>query len=159
MIYRGSRDGLNRKAWHSKCDNITNTVTVILSNFNYVFGGYTSVGFTSVNTTRYVNDTSAYIFSLRQGSIATNGSKYTVFDSSAALFLTVSLYGPAFGRYSGSYYCDIANGLDSAAFFTDFGASYNLPSGYTYGTNETRSFLAGSFSYWTTTEMEVYKIN
>ena len=157
LIYRGSRDGLNRTSWHSKCDNITNTVTILLNNLNYVFGGYTSVGFSSGNGI-YVNDSSAYIFSLRQGANAINGDKFTVFDSAHALYLTSSA-GPAFGSYVGNYYCDIATGLDKSFYYSDFGASYNLPSGYTYGSNATRNYLAGSYRSWTNSEVEVYKIS
>ena len=40
---------------------------------------------------------------------------------------------------------------------SDFGSSYNLPNGFTYGGNA-REFLAGHYYEWTTTEIEVYQI-
>ena len=58
----------------------------------------------------------------------------------------------------GVYYCDIAVALDGTYNYADFGASYNLPSGYSWGTTATRNYLAGSYNTWTTTEIEVYRI-
>ena len=160
LIYRGSRDGLTVAAWHLKCDNVTNTVTIILSNTTYVFGGYTSVGFSTVSSSTYANDTSAYIFSLRRGANPTNGEKFTVFDSEHAVYIrSGGATGPAFGNYLGSYYCDIVCGLDTSFYYSDFGASYNLPAGYNWSTSAARSYLAGSYSSWRTTEIEVYKIS
>ena len=147
---------MTRAAFHTKCDYIRNTVTIVLNNNNYVFGGYTSVGFI-YPTGNYQTDANAYIFSLRQGSIVTSGAKFTVRDSTTALYAWSSA-GPTFGTYVGSYYCDIIVGLDGPYNYADFGASYNLPSGYSYGTTTTRNYLAGSYNTWTTTEIEVYRI-
>lgn len=94
---------------------------------------------------------------MRQDSIPTNSSKFDVFDSSHALYL-VSSFGPAFGSYIGSYYCDIEVGLDSGNNYADFGASYNLPSGYSWGSAASRSYLTGAYTAWTTSEIEVYQI-
>lgn len=156
LLYRSSRDGLTRTAFHSKCDGIPNTVTIVLNNLNYVFGGYTSVGFISP-TGNYQYDSNAYIFSLRQATIITSGQKFSVRDPSKALYAWTNA-GPTFGSYVGSYYCDIAVGLDATLNYADFGASYNLPSGYSWGTTATRNYLAGSYSSWTASQVEVYRI-
>jgi hypothetical protein len=42
LIYRASIDGFAASSFHSKCDNISNTVTIIETISNSVFGGYTS---------------------------------------------------------------------------------------------------------------------
>ena len=157
LLYRDSRDGFTRAVFHTKCDNIPNTVTVVLNNLNYVFGGYTSVGFIPVTSSVYQTDTNAFIFSLRQGSTVTSGEKFTIRDSTTALY-SWSAAGPTFGSYVGSFYCDVAVGLDGTYNYADFGASYNLPSGYTWGTATTRSYLAGSYNTWTTNEIEIYRI-
>ena len=39
LLYRATRDGFTAKSFHSKCDDIPNTVTIIKNNFNYGFGG------------------------------------------------------------------------------------------------------------------------
>jgi hypothetical protein len=40
LIYRASIDGFAASSFHSKCDNISNTVTIIETISNSVFGGY-----------------------------------------------------------------------------------------------------------------------
>ena len=41
LIYRASRDGWAAADFHSGCDHKGPTVTVVKSNGNYIFGGYT----------------------------------------------------------------------------------------------------------------------
>ncbi|CAF1605479.1 unnamed protein product [Rotaria magnacalcarata] len=43
LIYKGSRDGFHADAFHSRCNNKGATITIIQSNQNYIFGGYTCV--------------------------------------------------------------------------------------------------------------------
>jgi hypothetical protein len=62
LIYRGSRDGFSSKAFHSKCDGIPRTLTVIKATTGNVFGGYTKQAWTSKPV--YVRDPNAFIFSL-----------------------------------------------------------------------------------------------
>jgi hypothetical protein len=62
LIYKASRDGFDANAFHSRCDNKGPTMTIIRSNNNYLFGGYTSVAWTS--TSAYKNDTNAFLFTL-----------------------------------------------------------------------------------------------
>ena len=61
LLYRATRDGFESRSFHLKCDGKANTVTIIKTNGNYVFGGYTAAKWTSMGV--YVNDTSA-IFSV-----------------------------------------------------------------------------------------------
>ena len=62
LIYKASRDGFDADAFHSHCDNKGPTMTIIRSNNNYLFGGYTSVAWTS--TSAYKNDANAFLFTL-----------------------------------------------------------------------------------------------
>ncbi|CAF1567819.1 unnamed protein product, partial [Rotaria sp. Silwood1] len=41
LIYKASRDGFDAKTFHSRCNNKGSTMTIIQSNNNYLFGGYT----------------------------------------------------------------------------------------------------------------------
>ena len=41
LLYQATRDGFSAKAFHQKCDGYQNTLTIIKTNGNYVFGGYT----------------------------------------------------------------------------------------------------------------------
>ena len=42
LIYRGSVDGKSSSSFHQKCDGIGNTISIIKSNTNYIFGGYST---------------------------------------------------------------------------------------------------------------------
>ena len=47
LLYRGSRDGFEAKTFHEKCDNKGETLTIIESTDNYIFGGYTEINWDS----------------------------------------------------------------------------------------------------------------
>jgi hypothetical protein len=155
LLYRGSRDGFNASAFHSKCDGQANTITIIKSNLNHVFGGFTTAQWKSDNT--YSTDQNAFIFSLRRSNSSKFYAKFPVRDSSKAIWNTQTR-GIAFGSWEGSYYCDILVDFDYTSY-ADFGASYTLPQGYSYSSSNTRSFLAGNYSGWSVIEVEVYKLN
>jgi hypothetical protein len=42
LLYRATRDGFTAKAFHVKCDGKPKTITIIKTDQDYVFGGYTS---------------------------------------------------------------------------------------------------------------------
>merc|ERR1712083_182676 len=73
LLYRSTRDGNNAFTFQSKCDGIPNTVTLIQSQHNHVFGGFTRIPWTeqseNVNASRF-KDTSrdqfdTFLFILR----------------------------------------------------------------------------------------------
>jgi methyl-accepting chemotaxis protein len=48
LLYRGTRDGFSGKAFHSKCDNQSNTLTIFKAKESeFIFGGYTTVSWES----------------------------------------------------------------------------------------------------------------
>ena len=47
VVYRGSRDGFRAEDFHKKCDGRSHTVTIIKNDAGKIFGGYTSVKWTS----------------------------------------------------------------------------------------------------------------
>ena len=47
LLYRGTRDGFQAKTFHDKCDNKGETLTIIESKDDYVFGGYTEINWDS----------------------------------------------------------------------------------------------------------------
>jgi hypothetical protein len=58
-------------------------------------------------------------------------------------------WGPTFGRAESDIFMNGNNGGH-----TNFGNSYNTPS----GVSDTKSYLAGSYSSWTASEIEVFQI-
>jgi hypothetical protein len=158
LIYRASRDGFEASSFHSKCDNISNTVTIIKTTSNSVFGGFASASWSSILTNNYFNgaciyDSNAFIFSLRRSGNS-NKERFNVTQPQWAIYSSFT-WGPLFGY-------DIVvsdNSNTNEKSFSDWGHAYefipkNIPdeSEY-YG----QSYLAGSF-FWQTTEIEVYQV-
>jgi hypothetical protein len=151
LLYRGTRDGFSSQAFHSKCDGKRNTITIIKNNLNYVFGGFASSAWHSSG--EWIDDPNAFLFSFRRDGVSFK-DKFTVKQAQYALIGNTG-YGPIFGGGGDIYICNQSN--TNIGSSSDFGHSYNLPNGYTYGGNA-KDFLAGSYSQWTTTEIEVYQI-
>ncbi len=151
LLYRATRDGFTSQAFHSKCDGKKNTITIIKNNLNYVFGGYASSAWNSSGG--YIKDPYAFIFSLRRAGVSFK-DKFTVklAQYEYALYGT-SGDGPIFGN--DIHICNQSN--TNIGSYCQFGASYNLPDGYTFG-GKVNEFLAGNYNQWTTTEIEVYQI-
>jgi hypothetical protein len=63
LVYRGTRDGMNCESFHSKCDSIKNTLTLIKADNGHILGGYTNQEWDSHSG--YKSDPNAFIFSLR----------------------------------------------------------------------------------------------
>ena len=49
LIFRGTRDGMNGKIFHNKCDNKGATITLIRNINGYICGGFASISWASQN--------------------------------------------------------------------------------------------------------------
>jgi hypothetical protein len=102
----------------------------------------------------YGYDSTAFIFSLRRNGISYS-EKYMVINPNYAI-ARYSIDGPTFGQG----YSDIYLSLDNGGYqgHTNFGKSYSLPSGYSYGQANTKSYLAGSYTSWVPIEVEIFQL-
>ena len=67
LLYRASRDGWYAKDFHSRCDNQGPTLALVQTATAFVFGGYTSVSWTSAPFPgKDVEDKEAFVFSLQR---------------------------------------------------------------------------------------------
>ncbi len=151
-MYRASRDGFSGKDFHSRCDRIENSLTVIKSESGNVFGGYTEKAWTSNN--QYDRDPNAFLFSLINKEnrpfkvICSDGGKDAIFCGSS--------YGPTFGKNQSDIY--IANNSNTNSGQSNLGNTYKHPD-YPVGTEKAKNILAGSYQF-KTTEIETYsKVN
>ncbi len=151
LVYRASRDGFTAHSFHSKCDGISNTVTIIKTTSNSVFGGFTSATWTSY--IGFTFDSNAFIFSLRRSGIS-NKERFNVTQPSYGIYSYFS-YGPTFGGGHDIYVGDYSN--QNGNSYSNFGHSYQLPKNINHGSEEAISYLAGSYT-WQTTEIEVYQL-
>jgi hypothetical protein len=151
LQYRASRDGFSAQNFHTKCDGIANTLTVIKSEHCNIFGGFTEKAWNS----HYKNylDPKAFIFSLVNKEnkpfkiMCTNGVDAIYCDS---------YYGPTFGGCFGS---DIQIASDSnlnQESFSYFSNSFNHAD-YQLTSDKAKSILAGSHRFQTL-EIEVFSV-
>ena len=88
-LYRATIDGGDTDKFHSKCDNIPNTLTIIKSKKNRRFGGFTSETWEKDLSVK--DDKNAFLFSLDKNKI------YSYKNDGKAIFCSNSC-GPCFGR-------------------------------------------------------------
>jgi hypothetical protein len=62
LKYRASRDGFKESDFHTKCDGIGNTLTVIKAKSGNIFGVFTEQEWNS--NSEFITDPNAFIFSL-----------------------------------------------------------------------------------------------
>ncbi|KAJ5070046.1 pep-cterm sorting domain-containing protein [Anaeramoeba ignava] len=163
--YSAKKDGFDCKTWHSFCDDKGKTLVIIQTKENYIFGGFTSIGFTSneskwsikrTNPIRgYISDPKAFIFSLRNDKNDRSSEKFRIRKERNSIYYFIG-YGPSFAGVDKNFdfylKCHLKGG------YSNFGYSYSLPKGIKKGTNEAQSYLAGSFDKWVVDELETYFI-
>ena len=149
LIYRASKDGFEAINFHSKCDDKLNTLIIIKSTNDNVFGGYTEQTWYQIgNYGNYKADPNSFLFSLIN---KLNKPIKMKWSRNNGIFC-ISNYGPIFGGGHDLLIADKSN-INSESY-TDFGNSY-IHSDYVFGSDEAKSFLAGSYNFQVS-EMEVY---
>jgi hypothetical protein len=156
LLYRASPDGFSLEAFHSKCDNIPNTLTIIrVKDKPHIFGGYTEATWEG---SVYKQDPNAFIFSLVNSDNKPIKMKISLNIQNAIFCYPV--YGPRFGHYDIGYGKNFDIHINSYSnqvhSSTKLGLTYQHPF-YQKDSNETKGFLAGSDSFLTS-EIEVYQV-
>ena len=64
LIFRASRDGYSAENFHSKCDDMGPSLTIVQSEYGYRFGGYSKISWISHSKVFCIADSDAFIFSL-----------------------------------------------------------------------------------------------
>jgi hypothetical protein len=146
LIYRASQDGFEAAKFHSKCDSKPNTLIIIKSTNDNVFGGYTEQ--TWNHTGNYKADPNSFLFSLIN---KLNKPIKMKWSRNNGIFCNSS-YGPTFG---GGHDLLIANNSNiNKTSNSNLGNSY-IHQDYVYGSDEAKSFLDGSYNFQVS-EIEVY---
>ncbi|KAJ5069570.1 pep-cterm sorting domain-containing protein [Anaeramoeba ignava] len=156
--FSAKKDGFNCQNWHKAVDGKVKTLIIIKTKDNFIFGGFTQVGFKYSTGGEWINDSNAFIFSLRNDKGDRIPAKFTIKQGHEgyAIHSNYNSYGPLFG--GGNGYNDIWLNSNLQPGNSNFGHSYNLPNGITWNTNEGKSYLAGSYSSWVVDEVETYFI-
>ncbi|KAJ5067197.1 pep-cterm sorting domain-containing protein [Anaeramoeba ignava] len=163
--FSAKKDGFDSQKWHSICDNKGKTLIIIKTKDNFIFGGFTQIGFTNdkskwkENDRRYNNgfipDKNAFIFSLRNDKNNRKPEKFTIKKGKEehSIYYNYSRKGPSFGAGH-----DFSLDSDLKSGYSSFGYSYNIPNEIELFSNETKNYLAGSYSSWKVEELETFFI-
>jgi len=145
LQYRATRDGFNAQNFHTKCDTVANTLTVVKSTNGNIFGGFTEKAWDSSGQ-NYL-DPKAFIFSL----VNKENKQFKVMCTNGANAICCnSASGPTF---AGGF--NIASGSNAnQTSACNFGSSYKHAD-YQFQTEKAKSILAGSYNYQTL-EIEVF---
>jgi len=145
LLFSTKQDGYTSKSFHDKCNNKSPTVTIVHSNYNHVFGGFTPIAWDSSGSYKPDNSKLSFIFLLRsqKGDIP---NKFTLKASniSYAIYCDPS-YGPMFGNGQDFYIINSCNSSSSSC--SGFGTAYEHSSD--------GNKLAGSSSF-TVKDYEVF---
>ena len=145
LIYKASRDGFDAAAFHTRCSNRGPTMTIMKSNDDHLFGGYTAIPWTSDGS--YKEDSTAFLFTLSNphGIPPTKYSINPAQSNHAVYHYPAS--GPSFG-----------GGQDMGVTYDMYGnkSGYiRFPSTYIDTTGKGRDTFTGADNF-TPSDIEVY---
>lgn len=158
-MYQGSRDGFNGFHFHSKVDKIPNTITLVKTSKSFIFGGFTTQEWSG--NWNYKYDENAFLFSLVNPT--NNPVRLNVTRPQYAIYGS-SNYGPIFGAFINFYNgeCDFFIQSETSQCdlcgSSNLGNSYELPTNLKFGSEQAKSFLAGSFNF-KFEEIETYSVD
>ena len=146
-LYQATIDGDGPVNFHSRCDNIPNTLVLIKSAGNRRFGGFSSVQWSSPTNEEYKNDENAFLFSLDKQKIYSHKN-----DGKA--ILNRKDYGPSFG-YGGYDIWIYKNCIQEKTLRT-----YESCSDCSYNYNGDNNALSedGKAGYIYAAEIEVFQV-
>jgi hypothetical protein len=151
LVYRASQDGFEASQFHSKCDDKPNTLIIVKSVNGNIFGGYTEQSW-SFNSGNYRHDLNSFIFSLNNINNNNNQRFKLKWSKNNYSIYCANNCGPTFGAGNDLHIADKSNSNTDS--YSNIGKSYTH-SNLVYGSNEARTFLAGSFNFQVE-EIEVF---
>ena len=151
LIYRGSRDGSKANIFHNKCDNKGPTICLYRNEKGYIFGGYSSISWTSHQSGQNYSAPESFIFTLTNIH-KTQPTKFINSDTNISVYHYYN-YGPSFGKFSDiGINSDYKNGDSYSSF----------PSYYQDSLGKGRSIFTGDLNNNNTNfkinEIEVFKL-
>ena len=142
LLYRMTKDGYNGEDFHRCCDGKGPTLTLIKTNKNYIFGGFTPLLWDKFSSAKYDSSNQTFIFSLNLM------KKYDMINSKEDAIVCIDEEGPIFGNWDFGLHEDMKKGETYATEFSNFISNYNLE----------LIMEKGESKYFTTEECEVYKV-
>jgi len=150
LLWRGSRDGFDAAAFHRLCDGKANTVTFIKNTNGFIFGGFTSLPWSSSGGV-YQADKSAFLFSLTNP--RNTPLKLNVKPAHNAIYQHSS-DGPTFGAGHDLYVSSLSDKNRNSYMNLSSFEFPNVKSGKEVG----KLIVGGSDNFFKTVEIEVFQV-
>jgi hypothetical protein len=148
LLYRGTADGFSSSAFHNKCNDQSNTVTIIETTNGFIFGGFTPIAWDSNNSSKADSTHRSFLFTLKNPhNIAAR--KFALSNSSYAIYCPSS-YGPIFGNSHDIYVANDCNATNSG--------DTHIGNGYANDTGINGVQVFTGEQYFTAKEVEVFTI-
>jgi hypothetical protein len=151
LLYRGSRDGFRSGDFHRRCDGHNNTITLIRTTKDFVFGGYIPVSWDSTTNT-YKADSSqrSFVFAILNPH-GIGCRKFPLKPDQAGYAIAANYrYGPIFGN--GNTICVYDNCSSTNGNYTDLTGYVNDT-----GLND-KVVFTGEYNF-TVKEIEVFEVS
>ena len=151
LLFRGTRDGMNNKVFHSKCDNQGPTITLIKNDKGNIFGGYASISWINDSNDTFHSAPDSFLFTL-SNIYNTEPTKFSSKNDNHEI-KHYSGYGPAFGT---GHDLGINSDILNSGGWTNFPYTYqdSLGKGKTIFTGD----FNNSVNSFKVKEIEVFKI-
>ncbi|CDW73405.1 tldc domain-containing protein [Stylonychia lemnae] len=147
-IAKGTRDGFQAFDFHKHCDNQGPTISFIKSEHGQIFGGYTSLSWTSANG-QYYKDNNAFLFNLNKNTLH---KQYQNFDNAVRHQIDYQM------TFGGGFDINISNNCNNNnSSYCRLGYTYMPPQGFKYDDQYAKDYLAGSYKF-KVIEIEVYSV-
>lgn len=152
LLYQASRDGFKGSDFHSHCDDKPNTLTIVKSKNDNIFGGYTSTPWESTQSNSWKSDMSAFIFS-----VVNKENRPLLFEQQSVTNYSTCSHksaGPIFGI--GNDLIILDNSTVNLRTNRSFLETYTNPE-YPKGSEKERTILAGTNDF-EVQEVEVFQM-
>ena len=150
LIYRGTRDGMNSRSFHNKCDNKGPTICLYKNDKGHIFGAYAGIAWT--DSGEWKSATHSFLFTLTNiHNTLPIKLPHNLKDNIYSVYHH-SEFGPSFGS---------GRDLSIAKDFS-LGESYaNFPYTYVDSTGKGSSIFSSDLNRnkFTLKEIEVFKVN
>ena len=148
LLYRGSDHNFDCSTFHQLCDGKGKTLVLVRSKTNTLFGGYATTAWHSNKS--YSPAPGSFLFNLDKQ------TQHKIYRNEGCAIYGHVNFGPLFGNGYDLHLtnnCNLNN--DSSS---NLGNTYSLPNNISYGTNESQSYLVGSYQF-VVEEYEVFLVD
>lgn len=122
LLFRASDHGYSSDKFHEYCDEKGSTITIIVNEYNHVFGGYAKESWQKPE--RQITDANAFLFMIRP-KIKTFHLKDAQKNGYRALWMYPS-FGPVFGKGADIWIKDKCNASSANGCLSNFHSSFEF---------------------------------